>query len=197
MSKTANNIIIWILSILIVIPANAQQELAESARDKEYKVKAAFVYNFMKFVEWEGLKDDKGFQERKDVILAVVGSNPFGNKLDSLKSKKIKDKAITIKYYSYSDLDDNEKQKEIMECHTVFACTAATADYALLQKLLDKKCILSIGDDRKFISAGGIIGFDIDNGKVCFDVNNNSAKESDIKINTKILKLARKVIKDK
>ena len=197
MSKTAIKILIWILSILIVLPVNAQQSLAESARDKEYKVKAAFVYNFMKFVEWEGLKDDQDFKDRKDVVLVVIGSNPFGNKLDSLSSKTIKDKTIKIKYFTYSDLGDSNKQKEISECHTIFACTAGATDYNRLINTLGEKCILTIGDDSKFISMGGIIGFDIEKGKVCFDVNYNTARDSGIKINTKILKLARKVLKDK
>ena len=197
MNKTAYKILVWIISILIIFPANAQQELSESARDKEYKVKAAFVYNFMKFVEWEGLKGDKSFEDSKKIILAVIGTNPFEKKLDSLSSKKIKDKTIEVKYYDYSDLSDNAKQSEIKQSHTVFACASENSDYERLLALLKDKCTLTIGDESNFIAKGGIIGFDIEKGKVCFDVNYDSAKESGIKINAKILKLARKVQKGK
>ena len=182
---------------MIVYPANAQQDMSDSAHEKEYKVKAAFVYNFMKFVEWESLKDDKEFQGSKEIVLAVIGDNPFGKNLDSLSSKKIKEKTIKVKYYSYADLDNPDKQKEISQSQTIFACKAEEPQYKKLFGIIADKCILTIGDDSEFIGKGGVIGFGIEKGKVCFDVNYDSAKETGIKINTKILKLARKVYKGK
>src|SRR3972149_11004889 len=91
--KFLNLSIILVLSIAInVSSADAQQH-----KPGEYDVKAAFIYNFLKFIEWP----NGAFAGRSDKVeLCVLGDDPFGTALNSIEEETVKDKKIIIKQYN-------------------------------------------------------------------------------------------------
>ncbi len=183
--------IIFILAIVVV----AQSNLSTAEQDKEYKVKAAFVYNFMKFVEWETMEMGDSFKDRSNIVLAVVGESPFGGSLDSLESKSVNEKNVKVDYYKYSQLSDQAVLKSFQDANVIFICKSESARYKDILAKLTTQCVLTIGDESKFASDKGMVAFDIEGGKVCFDINFDNAKDGGVKINAKLLKLARKVYK--
>ena len=184
------------LLTLAVVPLYAQESLSTADQEKEYKVKAAFVYNFMKFVEWSSMEMGEGFKSSDDMVLSVVGDNPFGRSLDALETKSINDKKISISYFEYSQLFNQESLAKLRESHVLFVCQSEKEHYSEILGYFEGKCILTIGDEREFAAGSGMISFGIERGKICFDINFNNAKESGVKISAKLLKLARKVYKD-
>jgi YfiR/HmsC-like len=174
--KLYKNLIVCLLSALLLTVlfgyANAQQKL-------EYKVKAAFLYNFAKFVEWPGLKKA---DPSLPFVIGVLGDDPFGPELDNIQSKFIGGRRIAVK--RFETIDNYEP------CHILFV---NFGEKNILKKMLlqiKNKNVLTVGDAEGFAKTGGMIGFIQKQNKIRFEINVTAAEQSDIKISSNLLKLA-------
>jgi hypothetical protein len=93
-----------LLSCLLV--ADAYPE-SRSAQYKEYEVKAAFMYNFLKFIDWPA---EKMASNGNQIIIGIIGQDPFGSAADILKDKKVEDRDVVIKRF-----DGFQQLKEAVE----------------------------------------------------------------------------------
>jgi bifunctional DNA-binding transcriptional regulator/antitoxin component of YhaV-PrlF toxin-antitoxin module len=80
---------------------------SKSAQYKEYEVKAAFMYNFLKFVDWP---EEKMARNGNQIIIGIIGQDPFGSAADILKDKKVEDRDVVIKHF-----DGFQQLKEAVE----------------------------------------------------------------------------------
>lgn len=152
------------------------------AADKEekpsvYAVKAAFLYNFAKFIEWPREENEEFF------LLTILGKDPFGNFLDDLQDKLIKGKKIRIKRIG--------SLKEINSPHMLFISPSEKNQLKKIIKSLEKSAILTVGETEEFCQQGGMINFYLDQNKVRFEINNEAAKKVGLRIHSRLLKLAR------
>jgi hypothetical protein len=69
---------------------------SKSAQYKEYEVKAAFMYNFLKFIDWP---EEKMASNGNQIIIGIIGQDPFGSAADILKDKKVEDRDVVIKRF--------------------------------------------------------------------------------------------------
>lgn len=103
---------IWYLSATILVALSAcatprAYAKEQSAQYKEYQIKAAFMFNFLKFTEWP---ETKQTFNNKQLCVGIIGDDPFGPALDIFKDKKIADKDVVIKHF-----DSFKKLKESVE----------------------------------------------------------------------------------
>ena len=96
--------ILVLLSCLLV--ADAYPEF-KSTQYKEYEVKAAFMYNFLKFVDWPA---EKMASDGNQIIIGIIGQDPFGSAADILNDKKVEDREVVIKHF-----DGFQQLKEAVE----------------------------------------------------------------------------------
>jgi len=96
--------VLVLLTCLLV--ADAYPE-SKSAQYKEYEVKAAFMYNFLKFVDWP---EEKMASNGNQIIIGIIGQDPFGSAADILRDKKVEDRKVVIKHF-----DDFQQLKEAVE----------------------------------------------------------------------------------
>jgi hypothetical protein len=164
------------LSWSIAGPAHADSAL-------EYRVKAAFLYNFAKFVGWP----DSAFStEIAPVIFCVVEPDPFGDSLSgTVEGRKAGGRDIVI-------LRD-VRLDEMAQCHLVFAPNAQANAVARILQHEARSGILTVGEGPEFLESGGIISLVVDDGKVRFDVSTEAAEAADLKVSSQLLKLARHV----
>ena len=149
----------------------------------EYRVKAAFLYNFAKFVAWP---DDAFESPDAPVVFCVVGRDPFGNSLEStVDGRRAGGREIRVRR--------GVRAAELGVCHMVFV-SGAEAD-AVERILQDgtRPGLLTVGEGASFIESGGVISLVVDDGKVRFDVSTTAAVEADLKVSSQLLKLARTV----
>lgn len=149
----------------------------------EYQVKAAFLLNFLKFVEWP----QDGTQAVKPgapLIVGVYGDNPFGSALDSTFSGKIVEgHPVQLRFCNTED--------EASTCHLVFVSTGRKLT-PLLENLQNKN-VLTVGESGDFLRVGGLIRFVIDDERVRFEISLAAADRARLRISAKLLQLARKV----
>jgi hypothetical protein len=143
----------------------------------EYRIKAAFLYNFTSFVTWpEDPADGAGF------TLCVLGDDPFGNLLDKLAGKSVNGRQLVIRRLGSLALLD--------QCKLVFISVASNDQTGDALALLHELPVLTVSDIRGFTELGGIIEFRVIANKVRFDINLSAAEAAGLTISSKLLSLA-------
>lgn len=147
----------------------------------EYEIKAAFLYNFIRYTTWPeevlGKKDEP-------IVLLVVGEDRFGSILTTtFEDKKLHDRAIVIRRV--------ETAPEKIEAHLVFACGLDEKQEAALLKACSGRAILLIGDEAGLAKRGACADFYVKDRKVRFEVNTDVIKASKLTVSSQLLKLAR------
>jgi hypothetical protein len=175
LTKFLKLFIMLVLSMVIqVASTDAQQQ-----KLGEYEVKAAFMYNFLKFIEWP----DNAFPDYHTTInFCVLGKDPFGSTLDSIQGETINNKKIIIKHYY--DIDGLDK------CNVLFISSSEKERLTKILKTLSGFNILTISDTKTFAQQGVLINFYIEENKVRFEINQDAVNRSNLKISSKLLKLA-------
>lgn len=180
--KFYNHIRIFLFFTVLCVLVNENSVHAES---KEYLVKAAFLYNFAKFIEWppQAFKDDL-----TPFNLCICGKDMLDVALKSLKDKTVHGRKVVIRKFSGI--------KDAKTCHILFISRSEQKN--IEQILLKSKDfnILTIGETKNFVQHGGIINFFMEKNKIRFEINVDAAKQKGIQISSKLLRLA-KIIREK
>lgn len=178
-------VLLRMLSILVLLGLLAPVAPAEAdaTTDLEYQVKAAFLYNFAKFVEWP---TDAFAGVADSVVLCVVGDDPFGESLDTVvRGESLNGRRLIV--HRTRDLD------EIRACHVVFVPLSEKGRQERILSSLRNRGVLTVGEADGFLNGGGIIRFVLEQNKVRFDINLAAAESSGLKLSSKLLRLARTV----
>ena len=216
--RTAMIFAVWLLAIYSGVMAVsmpiyiALPELALADSDEvanlEYQVKAVFLYNFMKFIEWPDTSSSGGADEaakKEPIVLAVLGEDLFGRHLNDLAKQTIKDRPIRViriegfeqykKARPKATLEEyfREQQKTIESCRLLFVSRSEEKWMNEILAFTEKMRIITVSDMADFALKGGLIEFVIEENKIRFDINILSAKQKGLKVSSQLLQLARKV----
>ncbi|HKI02625.1 MAG TPA: YfiR family protein [Thermoanaerobaculia bacterium] len=173
-----------LLAVLLVLVAAWAAPGAAAAQPaaSEYDVKAAFLYNFTKFVEWP----DSVFPgDRSNFQVCVLGADPFGKSLQVIADEQVAGRGITLLR--------TPKMSDPEGCQILFICQSEKEDLTEILAELRDVPVLTVGDTSGFIDRGGIINFTLEGGKVRFEINQEAADRAGIKISSKLLRLATRV----
>ena len=153
------------------------------ASQREYQIKASFLYHFLQFVEWP----DSAFSDHSNqIIVGVLGTDPFGSTLDNtLAGKTMKGKKIMIRRFA--------SLEELEDCHILFVSSSEENRLTDILRSLRHVSVLTIGELARFTQQGGAIKFFEFKNKVRFEINLEAAKSARLKISSKLLRLARVV----
>jgi hypothetical protein len=158
-----------------------------SQANLEYEVKAAFLYNFAKFVEWP---DEAFAAADAPFVFCIVGSNPFTD--DSL-TRVISDRTAHGRKISV-----REVREPAAGCHLVFIAEAENERVARLLQTVQATQgppILTVGESEAFAESNGMIRLVVEEGGVRFDINAAAAERGGLKFSSQLLKLARRVLR--
>ena len=147
----------------------------------EYEVKAAFLNNFVNFIDWPA-RTFSG--PAAPVRLCVFGRDPFGGALERMaRAESIGGRPRVV--------ETTDSIDELRACHVVFIPNTEQSRSAGVLDSLGTTAVLTVGESATFLESGGIINFAIERNRVRFDINLPRAEESDLKISSKLLRLAR------
>ena len=153
---------------------------AGAADIDEYTVKAAYVYNFAKFVEWPA----EAFHGPSDPIsICIVGQNPFGRKLrDAVDGKLVGGRRFALLHL----VDVGQAAG----CHIVFVASSERDRVGPILEDLKANGILTVGDTPGFAKQGGVLNFKLMGSTVRMEVNLDAARQKNLQISAKLLALA-------
>jgi hypothetical protein len=157
--------------------------LAQDLVSKEYQIKAAYLYNFAKFVEWPA---QSFTNSESPLVIGVFGQNPFGDELTAIaKDHKINGRNIVVRRVA--------TVREAGGVHLMFIGAAEAGRLAETLAALKANRVLTVGESEKFIAAGGMINFMLEENRVRFEINAAAAEQQGLEISAQLLKLAKSV----
>jgi hypothetical protein len=171
----------WPVVLAIVFSGVAARAAGETTG--EYQVKAAFLFHFAQFVEWPA---DAFGNATSPLTYCLREEDPFHGALDeALKGKSIGGRELRMRHL--------KRPEPVEGCHVLFI---GNSDPKRLEEDLAStrgRAVLTVGDTESFSKMGGIIGFCLEERKVRFDINLESAGKARLKISAKLLSLAKTV----
>lgn len=151
----------------------------------EYQVKAAFLYNFAKFVEWPAEAPSEASAE---MVLCLLGDDPFGSDLEqTIEGKMVNGRKLVIRRF--------KALRGLETCHILFISPSEGNQLLEILAALKGLSLLTVGEMERFTKLGGIINFTIEGNKVRFDINIDAAERAGLKISSRLLRVAR-VVRD-
>lgn len=155
---------------------------AESAPPGEHQIKAAMIFNMMRFVDWPESSFPSG-EESIDICFVSRGS--MSTAVEALRGKQVKGKNIVVRQVG--------RHGTFAGCHVLLLSDTDRSPTASILDMTRSAPIMTVGESRGFAAAGGVFGFMIQDGKVRFEINLASAQRHRIRISAQLLKLAQNV----
>jgi hypothetical protein len=148
--------------------------LGQGRGTSEYEVKAAYLLNFARFIEWPENKDP--------FTICIVGDDPFQGALDRLiEGEVVNGRPIAVRRLA--------RWQE--PCRILFVSRSERDVFRILRQT--GRGVLTVGEEPGFLSDGGMINFVVEDRKVKFEVSLKAATESSIRINSRLLSVAKSV----
>jgi hypothetical protein len=148
----------------------------------ESQVKAMFVYNFLKFVEWPAESRRPGVP----FVVLIIGDGPTADATEQfLESKTIGEQKIFVRRTRWDQSLEGARAVFVLE-----------SDGKRLHRILDAAAsasVLSIGEGEGFTTRGGVISLLVEDRKVRFDVDTTAAQVAGLRVSSKLLALTHAV----
>jgi hypothetical protein len=160
---------------------NIQQSHAQTKPALEFQVKAAFLYNFTRFVSWPS---SAFASPTAPFVIGILGNDPFGSYLeDIVDQEKVDEHPIVIQHYN--DI------KDIGNCQMLFIPSGDDKKIKEALATAAHQNILTVGGADKFVHWGGVIGFIKEDNKLRVQINVAAAKAAGLEISSKLLKISK------
>ena len=156
--------------------------VVEAQSNGEYQIKAAYLYNFAKFVEWPSA----AFGGPSDPFrICILGDSPFDQNVEiALSGRRVQNHPVHVIY------PDSTAQSR--KCHVLFLSQSESGHMKAIVADLRSSAVLTVADTPGFIGAGGMIRFFLEDDSVRFEMNPLPASQAGLKVSSKLLVLGKK-----
>lgn len=154
--------------------------VAQQSKPTEYQVKAAYLYNFSRFVEWpQQMPHNPGDY----FLICILGDNPFGNALaDIVSHEHVNGMSVLTKQVLTPE--------DVAGCRMLFISYSERNRLKHILSTLDHTSVLTVSDLPQFTEHGGMIQFVVEDNHVRFQVNVATAKRAGLAMSSELLKVA-------
>ena len=176
------------LTLIFIVSVGVSQALltpAQSQTASDYQIKANFLYNVAKFIEWppEAFADAKA-----PMILGILGGDPFGVHFARLMSgKTVNGRALLVKHLNWGD--------NLQDCRILLISASERKRLPQIFEGIKGASVLTVSEMDQFPQLGGIVKFTLKDDKIDFEINTEAAGCARLHISSKLLSLA-KVVRD-
>jgi len=177
-------ILILVAAMTLNLAPLADAQTGDASDSSEYLIKAGFIYNFAKFVEWPPTSFP---QSDAPIVIGILGTDPFGSVLDRIVAdKKIGSRGFVVRRYKWS-----KDLKDLRECQILFVSSSEKAHTDEILEFVKWLPILTIGETPGFAERGGVIRFTVEDNRVRFEVSVDAAHNANLNISSRLLTLAK------
>lgn len=165
--------------LLALVTAYSFADGVWSAPASEYQVKAAFLFNFVSFVEWPANAFDDA---NTPYVIGVLGQDPFGSYLDeTVRGERVNSRPLVVQHY--------RQASEVKQCHVLFISRSESEQLDQIVASLKSRKILTV-TDAVGGNSGVIIRFVTEGNRIRFKIDVQAAKVANLIISSKLLRLA-------
>lgn len=155
---------------------------AQQPRANEYEVKAAYLYNFGRFVAWPSTATTGS-----DFVVCVLGADPFGQILDkTVAGARVQDKPVAVRRIPKYEADTR--------CHILFIGASEEEHLAAILATIGNAPVLTVGETPGFAEHGGMLGFSVEGNRVRFAINMAVAQAAGLVPSSELLRVATTVL---
>jgi hypothetical protein len=169
--------LLGLLASFSIAPAFADES-------KENLVKAAFIFNFTKFVDWQG---EKAINKQSKIDICVLGDSGI------IKNTQVFSQSSSSKL-SLSLVHEQNVKNVAAHCHMVFISASEEGRIPEILSVLKNQPVLTISDGEGFIERGGMIGFIKNDARIRLEINKSAVESAGLKIDAQLLEIAFRVI---
>lgn len=167
--------------VLLAMFCADQKALAQEKPALEYQVKAAFLFNFTKFVYWPEMAFNT---PNAPFVIGIIGRDPFGSYLeDIIANEKVGGHPIMVQRYP--------SLREITGCHILYISPNNVPIKNVIEAYRQKKNVLTVSDAGGLGNWEGIVSFYVEENKVKLRIGVKAAKNAELEISSKLLKIAK------
>lgn len=160
------------LGLALAVPVTFGEVTSES------QLKAAYLVNFLKYVEWP--------TARSTVNICLFGRDSLGPYLANYEGRQIAGRELHIRKVT--------SPEQLADCQELFIPDTEEARISAVLRWVDKQAILTVSDSENFVREGGAIALIRNDGRLQFDVNNDAIGRANLKASSQMLRLARQII---
>jgi len=165
-----------LLSWCLLLNFSATRACAQTIERPEYELKAAFIYNFAKFITWPS---NSFARADAPIVLAVLGDDPFGLAWQqTLAGKSVNGHPIEIIHFQRADAVTN--------CHILFVAISEKDRLLPALKTVAGRSVLTVGDFDRFAHRGGMINLFLERKSIRFEINANATERAGFKVSPKL-----------
>ena len=148
----------------------------------EYQVKAAFIYNFAKFIDWPEAPSQGAF------VIGILGDDPFRGALQAtVENRSVDGRPVVVRQVSSAEV--------ARSFQILFVSASERERLPAILDSLKGSAVLTVGETEGYAKSGVVINFIVEDSRVRFEVNVDAAERANLKISSKMLSLAR-IVKD-
>ncbi|MDH3460878.1 MAG: YfiR family protein [Burkholderiaceae bacterium] len=163
--------LVWLGLLTCTLPARADEL-------PEYRLKAAFMYNFALFTEWPT-------KIGRTLDVCIAGIDPFGKEIDALQGKAVGERSINLQRKAGGE--------SLSGCHVVFISQSAIGTLPRLLESLRGRPILTVADTPGAARQGVALNMTVAQNKITFEANLTAARNAGLDLSSKLLRLATEV----
>ncbi len=165
--------------IVAILPQSVPAQSQSDAKG-EYALKAVFLYNFCRFIDWP---KSAFASPNEPIIIGVVGEDPFGSLLqEAVRGETSRGRAIQIAHYS--------KPEAIGHCHLLFVSRSEAGRMEKILSAVSGKSIVTVGETDAFLDRGGMIALTQDKNHVRLHINPALLRAASLDVSSKLLRVA-------
>lgn len=169
-------VVLLAVSLAVTSPVHAQY-----SSNREYQIKAAFLFNFAQFVKWPGASFTSA---DAPFCIGILGDDPFGSALEQIiRGETVDNHRLTVVRA--------QRIEDLKDCQMIFVSRSEEDHLGQIFSQLDSRPILTVSEVGSFAHNGGDIGFYLMDGKVRFEINPQSAQRCGLKISSQLLNLGK------
>ena len=166
------------LALLILLPLRIAS--GNPGADQEYALKAVFLYNFCRFIDWPtrafGSPDEP-------MVIGVIGDNPFGKLIEeTVKGETLRGRRIRVEYY--------RRSSDIGGCHVLFVGASEMGRADEIIAAVSGRSVVTVGESDAFLDRGGMIALVADQNRVRLRINPARLRAEDLAASSKLLRVA-------
>ena len=171
----------WLaLALLCLVSTHGRAQEAPPDALPEYVLKAGFLYNFAKYVEWPA---EAFASPEAPISIGVVGSDPFGPDLErTLRDRTVNNRRFEVRRYpGFETLEP---------VHILFVPQTERARVARILERVERLPVLTVGEDEQFPQGGGVVAILIRDSRPRLHINAAAAEQQRLAIAPKLLRIA-------
>ena len=175
--------------LFLLLGGGGASLVTAQTRADEFSIKAACIYNFIKFVKWP--PDTTTVDQGREFVVGIVGLDPFGDAFAPVENKPVAGEGKVLRIRRFGPYNSDS---DYSSCHLLFIASSEMVNVERILRRTAGKPILTVGDSGRFLESGVMINLIMVDQRVRWEINLHQAENSGLQINSQVLRLATRVL---